>query len=257
MGLPSVLFDADRPPGRKVAAVFSCLDGGPVRRRGGPQRKAGDRLKNGRLRHEPAVDRGHEMTLQRRAALVGAANAGDPKAGYVVGRLALKGALADPGAGEKEGREQTVRRHNALVEFAAMHHRLWGPGTPPSHLKKLIEGFGGRSDGPDLAALGAKYGRWYSAAMLTPPAGRLLGHHAAERAALYEMEIEGGDVVTLRRVADAMVGHTARRSAPAPVAGDNAPRRKLPPPIVVYGESAADPEAVAASLAKLRAARKA
>ena len=131
--------------------------------------------------------------------------ADDRKATYLIGRMELAGLLIDPGLDPSgdEARQQSNLRHDAAVKFATMHFRLWVPSIPPLHLRGVLDDNG-------LAAIGDKYGRWLSAAMTTPPAGRMLAHQVLERATLQEMLPETPeDEETLRRVLDVLSGRRA------------------------------------------------
>ena len=75
---------AIRLPGAAEAFSFAR---GAVAKRGRPK-KSGQRYPSGDLRQ--LVDKGHELTLAHRAALVGAANARDYRAGFPLGILYLR-----------------------------------------------------------------------------------------------------------------------------------------------------------------------
>jgi hypothetical protein len=142
--------------------------------------------------------------------------ADDRKATYLIGRMELAGLLIDLGLDpdSDEARQQSNLRHDAAVKFATMHFRLWVPSTPPLHLRGVLDDNG-------IAAIGDKYGRWLSAAMTTPPAGRMLAHQVLERAALQEIAPATEDEETLRRVLDVLSGRRAATigSLMAPVLG--------------------------------------
>lgn len=149
------------------------------------------------------------MLLLRRAEQVGSAFAEDPKAGHVFGRMDLAGLLVDPRLDPRsdDGREQSRRRYEAGLKYAAEHLVLFGTGTAPSHLRNLITGMGMQSqdsrDDNRLVVLTARHNQKYADAMTTPPAGRLLGHHVLERCVLQETGVENPrDQETLRRVLD-------------------------------------------------------
>lgn len=169
-------------------------------------RKPGERYANGHRKPDP-VD---EMTDL------------DPpppaEAGYVTGQLWLAGDLTDPidirfeSAGAyRRAAEDARRRHDAATDYATMHYRLWGSGTAPSHLRNMLAGMHvppatDTNDAAGLAVLTAKWRRWETAAMTTPPCGRLLGIDVLRRAALYEMAPDNpADMATLRRVLDRLV----------------------------------------------------
>jgi hypothetical protein len=112
-----------------------------------------------------------------------------PKSTYVSGRLFLAGVLADP-----DDADAAIRRHDKAYDFALAHFRRGGRLLPSP-----------ASGGGDSAGLETKLRNWETAAMLTPPAGRLLGIDVLRRAALYEMAPDNpADEVTLRRVLDAL-----------------------------------------------------
>src|SRR5947209_8342464 len=105
------------PPQRiDFLAARGMLPGPRTRQRVlmGRPKKDGARKPCGRLKQN-RPDAGHDLVLQRRAETVGAANARDPRAAWSLGRLAIAGALADPGVDPRseQGREQTTRRYDA------------------------------------------------------------------------------------------------------------------------------------------------
>jgi hypothetical protein len=112
----------------------------------GRPRKPGARQPNGRLRWEPKIDRGHELTLLHRAELIRGADPKDQRSSYPLGIHALRGDLADPGIPFDEAAEQTDLRLQAGLTFAGLHAVVWNglPGRPNpfprSHLAFAIAG---------------------------------------------------------------------------------------------------------------------
>jgi hypothetical protein len=105
-------------------------------------RQSGERYRCGklkRLRHaQPSVDRGSDYLLSHRAAMVGADNARDPRAGYPLGVARLRGIVCQA-------------HLEAGLRYALLSSIVWGPGrTEASHLGKL------QPDEPG----GAEYSRW-------------------------------------------------------------------------------------------------
>lgn len=107
-------------------------------RHGGPARKPGPRKRNGRLRWQENTDKGHELVLAHRMALVGGSDCQEAKAGYPLGVLALRGYLSEPGVDCRTAEEQTTARLAAGVWFAADHAMAYGLGQPSSHLGDLV-----------------------------------------------------------------------------------------------------------------------
>lgn len=99
---------------------------GPMARRGRP-RKDGPRLPGGRLKRSTSPDDpGSDMALAHRAAAVGADNARDPRAGYPLGILLLRG-------------EIDRAEHDAGLAYAGLRGIVYGSATPRSHLAQLVE----------------------------------------------------------------------------------------------------------------------
>lgn len=112
--------------------------------RRGRQRKSGAREPNGRLcRSRPAWDRGHELTLAHRAAVLAGADPRDPRASEPLGILYLRGELADPDLDADQAAEQGLARYTAGIKFARDHALVWNrhpdrPGRPRSQLGSFL-----------------------------------------------------------------------------------------------------------------------
>lgn len=142
----------------------------------------------------------------------------DQKAGHVVGRLELRGALMDPGLRRsedprerKEAAQQSRRRYDALTRFAAEYFAVFGRGSAPSHLRNMITGLGPPIDGDDdakaeasRAALELRVRSKIAQAEEVEAAGPVQAITVLRWAALWEIELEPLEVITLRRVADAI-----------------------------------------------------
>jgi hypothetical protein len=98
-------------------------------RRGGRPRKNGPRQPNGKLRQRRSIDdRGHDLTLAHRAIVIAGADPRDPRAGYALGILLLRGDIDES-------------EHDAGLIYAALFAAVHGAGTTPrSHLAALITG---------------------------------------------------------------------------------------------------------------------
>jgi hypothetical protein len=95
-------------------------------------RQSGVRYRCGKLkrrqRSQPTLDHGSEYAIDHRAALVGASNVRDPRAGYPLGVARLRGIVTDG-------------QLDAGLRYAALSSLVWGPGrTEASHLGKLVPG---------------------------------------------------------------------------------------------------------------------
>lgn len=99
----------------------------------GRPRKDGPRHPSGQLvqRVEPT-----EQLLEKRRILVGEDHASSKRAGYPLGILRLRGVI-------------TETDHAAGIRYAALHHVVWGTGTPKSHLAQLISGLVGAASSVD------------------------------------------------------------------------------------------------------------
>jgi hypothetical protein len=109
-----------------------------MKRRGGPARKPGDRRKNGKLseagrRARQAELAGNDPLLRQRAKVVGSDLRKDPRAGYPLGALCLKGLLGDDGS---DGRDNLLR-HDAGLIYRYLHDRLWGARAVGSNIGNL------------------------------------------------------------------------------------------------------------------------
>lgn len=185
-------------------------------RRGRP-RKTGARKPCGRL--QPAVDRGHDLTLAHRAEIVGRSRASDRHAGYPLGALYLRGLLADPWVSEtnpEAAAEQNQDRHNAGAVYRMVHDRLWGPregarsnmgslaasrsafaGGDPALLRH-IEAMAGNV----IADLRRRYQRRLA---IVSGAGNVLAQSIVDRVVLSDVwELPERDLPILRRVLAAM-----------------------------------------------------
>jgi len=210
-----ILLDRESPARPLAAAVFLCPPGGGAvskRRHGGPPRKDGPRKADGRLKYEPGIDQGHDATLERRACLVGSADARDPRAGYPLGVLLLRGLLADPDMAGDAAKDQARERHDAGLRYAADHAIVFGPRTPKSHLAAIIDGIRHRaaSDGRPESKIaldaGERYGRKVAAVRLLPPPSNPFPHHVLDRIAIEEkFSLTQPDLEALRRALDALI----------------------------------------------------
>lgn len=181
-----VLLDAELPA-RPVAAAGFAFSGDAMRRRGGPPRKDAPRKRNGRLRHVTPLDRGHEITLQRRAALTSEAGEHDQRAGYPLGILAMRGELADPGANSPDdAAEENRRRHQAGLMYAGLHAVVYGVKSPRSHMAALLTGLGGGDGrGPDNDRAGSAARLRETVEVVVSNAGRR-GFDVLENIVVYE-----------------------------------------------------------------------
>lgn len=121
IGLP---FDnSDCSSARQPSASAGFPLGEAVAKRGRP-RKDGARKPCGRLRE--VKDRGSELALAHRVAMVGTRNAVDLRAGYPLGILYLRGEL-------------DRAEHDAGLMFAGTRAIVYGSPTPRSHLAEFVE----------------------------------------------------------------------------------------------------------------------
>lgn len=251
----------------------------------GRPKQAGPREPSGRLQRN-LPDAGAEMVRAHRAGEVGTELAHDPRATWAFGRLAVTGALCDPGVdrGSDRGEEQTEARYRAGERYAEEHLTIFGTGSVGSVLRSLTRAGALAPDGRDdtrLEAVTMRHKQKYRDAMTTPAAGRLLGHQVLALAVLYDTPIDDPrDQQTLRSVLDRIGGAKRREhfhqdhpemagisvgsgGAIVKSAGDCADESILPAPLrrrgrgldilFVPGErSLEEKAAIAAAAAKLR-----
>jgi hypothetical protein len=186
-----------------------------MRRRGGPKRKDGPRKPSGRLRHVPSVDPGHDETLAKRADLVGDARCRDPRAGYPLGVLLLRGLLSDPALDGEAAADQARQRHDAGLRYAADHELTYGSGgRAKSHLAGIIDGIrrqAAAADQPESKAIRdahTRLGRKIALVRLLPPPHTPYPHHILDRIAVDEaFDLSPAELDALRRALHALVGY--------------------------------------------------
>jgi hypothetical protein len=131
-------IQAIRPPPSGLGA-FSCPRGAMAKR--GRPRKDGARYPGGKFKR-PATphDQGHEMLLLRRADSVGDANARDPRACTPIGRMLLRGELADPGLEPEVAAKQGRARYDAFLKYEQTYLIRWGgaPNRPNPHTRSHL-----------------------------------------------------------------------------------------------------------------------
>src|SRR4051812_15094197 len=120
-------IDSDRfvTTARRPAAAVFCF---PRGRMVGRNRKDAPRKPCGRL---VEADLGEPSTLEQRRVLVGDA-ATNPKAGYPLGILCLRGAL-------------TPVDYRAGMKFSGLYAAVWGKGAIRSHLETVVYGLKGKN----------------------------------------------------------------------------------------------------------------
>lgn len=118
--------------------------------RPGRKRKDGERQANGRLVARERQAYTAETIAKRKLRLVADADPLDKAAGYPLGILWLRGQI-------------TAAEHNIGLHYAALHAKVWGLCSPPSHNGRMVASGNGtlataRSDehiASDAAALNA------------------------------------------------------------------------------------------------------
>lgn len=120
----SEIQDRDIRLPAQAAEVFSFPRGAMAQR--GRPRKDGQRKPGGQLRYANSIDRGHDLTLAHRAAIIAGANPKDQRAGYPLGVLRLRGEIDDA-------------EHQAGLIYAGLHAVVYGGSkTPRSHLASIV-----------------------------------------------------------------------------------------------------------------------
>lgn len=181
-----------------LVAVVLC-PGEALRRHGGKPRKAGERYPGGQLVYER--DRELEpldMTLAKRAAIVGKAHEHDPRASHTLGQALLNHLLEDAWDEftSAEKREQLAqRRYDAILDFAGLHHRVFGLNSAKSILKNAAAGALSSvspSGSGDNLADAVRLGRQIKLVrLIVPPRdGMPLAYHVLQEVAVFEGPID-------------------------------------------------------------------